>query len=100
MRCLLYGTHLLLASPDALEVIVVTHSLTDWSLALTWLIPFKDLTDVTPAIEDTDKDDEDDEEYEVIKWRKLSSEESYQVMKVIKWSKLSSDESYQVMKVI
>ena len=56
-----------LASPDALEVIVVSDSLTDWSLGLTWLmwpwwvmIPIEDLTDVTLAIEDTDEDDEED----------------------------------------
>ena len=36
----------------------------------------------------------------VIKWLKLSSDASYQVMKVIKWWKLSIDESYQVMKMI
>ena len=36
----------------------------------------------------------------VIKWWKLSSDESFQAMKVILWWKLSSDESYQVMKVI
>ena len=36
----------------------------------------------------------------VIKWWKLSSDESYQVMKVIKWGMLSSDESYQVKKII
>ena len=36
----------------------------------------------------------------VIKWWKLSSGESYQVMKVIKWWKLSSNESFLVMKLI
>ena len=36
----------------------------------------------------------------VILWWKLSSDESYLVMKIIFWWKLSSDESYQVMKVI
>ena len=55
-----------------------------------------------------------DESYQVMKvmkWWKLSSDESYQlwglssdesyqIMKVIKWWKFSSDESYQVMKVI
>ena len=51
------------------------------------MLPIEDLTDVTLAIEDTDEDDEED------------LTESYQVMKVIKWWKLSSDESYLVMKV-
>ena len=44
----------------------VTHSVTQWSLALTWLmwpwwvmIPIEDLTDITLAIEDTDEEDED-----------------------------------------
>ena len=58
----------------------------------------KYLTDVTLAIQDTDEDDEDDDEnndgndyhdsyhvMKVIMWRKLSSEEIYQVKKVIKW---------------
>ena len=36
----------------------------------------------------------------VIKWWKLSSDESYQVMKVIMLWKLSIEESYLVMKVI
>ena len=78
-----------LASPDALEVIVVSSFLPYWALALTWLmwpwwvmIPIEDLTDVTLAIE------------EVIKRWKFLSDESYQGMKVIKWWKLSSDESY------
>ena len=60
------------------------------------MIPIEDLTDVTLAIEEVMK------EYQamkVIKWGKLSSEESYQLRKVIKWWKLSSDESYLVMKV-
>ena len=35
----------------------------------------------------------------IIKWWKLSSGESCQVMKVIKWGKLTSDASYLVMKV-
>ena len=35
-----------------------------------------------------------------IKWCKLSSDQSYQVMKVFMWWKLSGDESYSVMKVI
>ena len=39
--------------------------------------PIEELTDVALAIEDTDEDDD----------------ESYQIMKVIKWWKLSSDES-------
>ena len=62
-----------LASPDALEVIVVTdsltHLLTESALALTWLmwpwwvmIPIEDLTDVALAIEDTDEDEEDEED--------------------------------------
>ena len=56
-----------LASPDALEVIVVSDLLTYWALALTWLmwpwwvmIPIEKLTDVTLAIEDNDEDDETD----------------------------------------
>ena len=57
------------------------------------MIPIKDLTDVTLAIQDTDND----ESYLVMK---LSSDESFQAMKVIKWWKLSSDESYLVLKVI
>ena len=36
----------------------------------------------------------------LMKWWKLSSDESYLVMKVILWWKLSSDESYPVMKVL
>ena len=55
------------------------------------MIPIEDLTDVTLAIEEVMK---------VIKWWKLSSDESYQSMKVIKWWKLSSDESYLLKKVI
>ena len=55
------------------------------------MIPIEDLTDVTLAIEEVMK---------VIKWWKLSSDESYQVMNVNKWWKLSSDESYLMMKVI
>ena len=51
-----------LASPDALEVIVVTHSLTH--LLTYWLSVSTDLTDVTLAIEDTDKDDQADEDDE------------------------------------
>ena len=54
-----------LASPDALEVMLVTYSVTESALALTWLmwpmIPIEDLTDVTLAIGDTDEDEEDDE---------------------------------------
>ena len=60
-----------LASPDALEVIVVTdlltYSLTQSALVLTWLmwpwwvmIHIEDLTDVALAIEDTDEDDIED----------------------------------------
>ena len=59
------------------------------------MIPIEDLTDVTLAIEDISenlrifqKSENDD------------NDESYQVMEVIKWWKLSSDESYLVMKVI
>ena len=57
------------------------------------VIPIQDLTDVTLAIEDTDEDDEEDEEDltdvtlvsdDPIEDLKLSSHESYQVMKVIK----------------
>ena len=54
----------------ALELLLVTDSLTEtvsqWALALTWLmwpwlviIPIEDLTDVTLAIEDTDEEDEE-----------------------------------------
>ena len=35
----------------------------------------------------------------IIKWRKLSSEESYILMKVIFWWELSGDKSYLAMKV-
>ena len=49
----------------------VCDQLTDWLVALTWLmrpwwvmIPIEDLTDVTLAIEDSDEDDEDDEDVE------------------------------------
>ena len=60
------------------------------------MIPIKDLTDVTLAIEDTDEDDEEDltdmtlvsdDTYWRLDW-------CYQVRKVVKWGKLSSDESY------
>ena len=51
-----------LASPDALEVIVVTHSHSVSTDLTDVMIPIEDLTDVTLAIEDTDEDDEDDEE--------------------------------------
>ena len=73
------------------------------------MIPIGNLTEINLAIEDTDEDDEEDltdvipaieEAMKVIKWWKLSSDESYQVRKVIRWWKLSSDESYRVMKVI
>ena len=75
------------------------------------MIPIEDLTDVTQAIEDTDEDDEEDltdvtlvsdDTYWRLDWCYSSnwgSVESYQVMKVIKWWKLSSDGSHQVMKV-
>ena len=66
------------------------------------MILIEDLTDVTLAIEDTDEDDEDDEED--LTYVTLVSDDTYwrleEVMKVIKWWKLSSDESYQVMKFI
>ena len=83
------------------------------------MIPIADLTDVTLAIQDTDKDDEGDEDDEddeedltdvtlVIddtNWKldwcysiNWGSDESYQVMKVIKWWKLSSDENWQHLK--
>ena len=42
------------------------------------MILIEDLTDVTIAIQDTDKDEEDEEDEE---------DESYLVMKVIKWWK-------------
>ena len=85
------------------------------------MIPIADLTDVTLAIQDTDKDDESDEDNEDDEddeedltdvtlvsddtyWRRdwcySSNWRSYQVMKVILWWKLSSDESYLGMKVI
>ena len=91
------------------------------------MIPIEDLTDVTLAIQDTDKDnegveddegdeddedDEDDEEdlidvtlvsddtYWRLDWCYSSNWGSYQAMQVIKWWKLSGDESYLVMKVI
>ena len=53
------------------------------------MIPIEDLTDVTLAIDDTEEDDEDDKEDLADEWWKLSSDESYQVMKIIKWWKLS-----------
>ena len=66
----------------------VTHWLSDW------VIVSIDFTDVTLVKDDTyrrlywcDPDDPDD------------PDESYLVMKVIQWWKLSSDESYLVMKV-
>ena len=77
------------------------------------MIPIKDLTDVTLAIQDTDEDDkgdEDDEEYLTdvtlvsddtywrLDWCYSSNWGSYQAMKVFKWWKLSSDKSYQVIK--
>ena len=71
------------------------------------MIPIWDLTDVTLAIEDTDEDDEDDEDDEEdLTDVTLVSDDTYwrlywcQVMKVIKWWKLSRDESFQVMKVV
>ena len=75
-------------------------------------IPIEDLTDVTLAIEDTDEDDEEDltdvtlvsdDTYWRLDWCYSSnwgSDESYQVMKVIKWWKLSSEESYLLKKVM
>ena len=62
------------------------------------MIPIKNLTDVTPAIEDTNEDDEEDEEDEE-DWCD-PGEWWYLVMKVIYCWKLSSYESYLVMKVI
>ena len=51
---------------DSRYWVILTHLLTQWSLALTWLmwpwwvmIPIEDLTDITLAIEDTDEEDED-----------------------------------------
>ena len=79
---------------------IVTYSVsvsidsTDVTLVM---IHIEDLTDVTPAIEDTD---ESYQVMKVIKWWKLSSDESCQVMKVINWWKLSLEESYVVKKVI
>ena len=77
-----YFPKVFLASQDALEVMRVTESLTEWSLALTllmwpWLvmIPKEDFTDVILMTLVT-------------------------LMKVILWSKLSSDGSYVVMEVI
>ena len=64
------------------------------------MIPIEELTDVTLAIEDTNEDDEEDEDDEkdltdvtLVSDDTLSSDESCQVMKVIKWGKLSSEES-------
>ena len=60
------------------------------------MIPIEDLTDVAQAFEDTDdNDDNDDNDGNSFLVRK-----NYLVMKVIYWWKLSSDESYLVMKVI
>ena len=80
-----------LASPDALEVMWVSDWVSHSALALTWLmwpwwvmIPIEDLTDITLAFEQLMK---------VIKRRKKSSDESYQVMKSIKWWRVY-DESY------
>ena len=76
---------LFLVSQDALEVMRLTDSLTEWGLALTWLmwpwwvmIPIEDFTDSI-----------------LITLMDLMT-----LMKVIHWWKLSSDESYLVMKVI
>ena len=78
-----------LASQDALEVMRVTHSLTE-SLSH-WVSVSIDFTDVTLVSEDTylwpgpdDPEEHDDPD----------DRESYLVMKVIYWWKLSSDESY------
>ena len=90
---------------------------TDW-LSYSWLA---NMTDVTLVSDDTywgldwcySSNWGSDESYQVMRvikwwklssdescqWWKLSSDESYQVVKVIKWWKLSSDESYQEMKV-
>ena len=62
------------------------------------MIPIEDLTDVTLVSDDTYEDLTDitlaiEEVLKVIKWRKSSSDESYQVMKVIMWWKLCSDGS-------
>ena len=58
------------------------------------MIPIKNLTYITLAIEDTHEDEVDEEE-EDDKLTKVKS-----VKKVNKVKKLSSDESYQVMEVI
>ena len=78
-----------LASQDALEVMRVTHSLSNWvSVSI-------DFIDVTLVSDDT---------YKRLYWcdPDLSDDpdESYLVMKVILWWKLSSDGRYLVMKVI
>ena len=78
------------------------------------MIPIEDLTDVTLAIQDTDKDDEGDEDdeddeddeedltdvtlvsddtYWRLDWCYSSNWGSYQAMKVFKWWKLSGDKS-------
>ena len=65
------------------------------------MIPIEDLTDVALVIEDTDEDHDDDEEdltdvtlvSDDTYWRLDWCYSSYQVVKVIKWWKLSSDES-------
>ena len=71
------------------------------------MIPIEDLTDVTLAIEDTDEDDKDDEddEEDLTDVTLVSDDKTWlmltlaieEVMKVIKWWKLSSDESYRVI---
>ena len=76
------------------------------------MIPIEDLTDVTLAIEDTDEDDEkdltdvtlvrDDTDWKLIPFEDFSDVTLVieEVMKVIKWWKLSSEESYEMIKVI
>ena len=71
------------------------------------MIPIEDLTDVTLAIEDTDKDGEDGEDGEDdededgdVSWWKLFCDNIYLMIKVIWWKSLSSDKSYLVIKAI
>ena len=87
-----FFSKLYLASQDAPEVMRVAESLAEWvSVCI-------DFTDVTLVSDDT---------YRRLYWcdpdfpnGPVDPDESYPVVKVIKWRNLSSDESYLVMKVI
>ena len=86
-----------LASPDALEVIVVTDSLTEWVIVsrLDWCDPGEwwIITDDTywrldwcySAIEDTEEDEEDEEDQED---QEDEEDEEDEGIKVIKLEKL------------